>query len=211
MEHITNTKILSRVYNRRNVQTNDDAWHTSWSCQHSVTSNGALISKRFIFTDNRVYNRTLVDHDGLMCSKHIWQKRNEAIDDCPWYKTLLNFIYCNSQSFHMRVYDSVPWTVAECWSKEIAIPSYQRRLSSLRKRERNMSESSSMWAPKAHRMMGKTRGEHSNAAVLHLSFAGPDHIGPPEERTGERGTDSKWGQQMKRRDDRRLKKVLFGT
>ena len=62
MEHITNNKILSRVHNRRNVQTNDDAWHTSRSCQHSVTSNGALISKRFIFTDNESLIVLQVEH-----------------------------------------------------------------------------------------------------------------------------------------------------
>ena len=29
--------------------------------------------------------------NGLMCSKHVSQKRNEAIDNCQWYKMLLNF------------------------------------------------------------------------------------------------------------------------
>ena len=30
--------------------------------------------------------------NGLMCSKYVSQKRNEAIDNCQWYKILLNFI-----------------------------------------------------------------------------------------------------------------------
>jgi len=30
--------------------------------------------------------------NGLMCSKYVSQKRNEAIDNCQWYKMLVNFI-----------------------------------------------------------------------------------------------------------------------
>jgi len=30
--------------------------------------------------------------DGLMCSKYVSQKRNEAIKNCQSYKMLLNFI-----------------------------------------------------------------------------------------------------------------------
>ena len=34
----------------------------------------------------------LLTTDGLMCSKYVSQKRNEAIDNCQWYKMLLNFV-----------------------------------------------------------------------------------------------------------------------
>ena len=34
----------------------------------------------------------LLTTNGLMCSKYISQKRNEAIDNCQWYKMLLDFI-----------------------------------------------------------------------------------------------------------------------
>jgi len=33
----------------------------------------------------------LLTTNGLMCSEHVSQKRNEAIDNCRWYKMLL---YC---------------------------------------------------------------------------------------------------------------------
>jgi len=33
----------------------------------------------------------LLTTNGLMCSKHVSQKRDEAIDNCHWYKMLLNY------------------------------------------------------------------------------------------------------------------------
>jgi len=34
----------------------------------------------------------LLTTNGLMCSKNVFQKRNEAIDNSYWYKILHNFI-----------------------------------------------------------------------------------------------------------------------
>jgi len=34
----------------------------------------------------------LLTTNGLMCSKYVTPKRNEAIDNCQWYKMLLNFM-----------------------------------------------------------------------------------------------------------------------
>ena len=34
----------------------------------------------------------LLTTNGLMCSKYVSQKQKEAIDNCQWYKKLLDFI-----------------------------------------------------------------------------------------------------------------------
>jgi len=36
-------------------------------------------------------NLNIVDEKCLMIGKHVSQKRNETIDNCQWYKMLLNF------------------------------------------------------------------------------------------------------------------------
>ena len=45
----------------------------------------------------------LLTTNGLMCSKYVSQKRNEAIDNCQSYKILINLIYCKSQSPYIRL------------------------------------------------------------------------------------------------------------
>ena len=47
-------------------------------------------------------NRTLVDHERLMCSKHVSQKRNEAIDNYQWYEMLLN-LWLNFKILEIRI------------------------------------------------------------------------------------------------------------
>jgi len=44
-------------------------------------------------------NRRLLTTNGLMCSKHVSQKWNEVIDNCRWYKMLLNL----TLQFEMKV------------------------------------------------------------------------------------------------------------
>ena len=73
---------------------------------------------------------------------------------------------------HICIYMNIDIYIYICIYIYIAIPSYQRRPSSLRKREGNVRFPTNLhvvlrsarptfrWAPKAHRMMGKTEWRH---------------------------------------------------
>jgi len=96
--------------------------------------------------------------------------RTASLACVPCESTVLWWFSCASTTiFPLLLDDLLSWTVTtSTW----AIPSYQRRPSSLRKSEGNVrfptnlhgvhrsARPTSRWAPKAHHMMGKTQWRH---------------------------------------------------
>jgi len=52
----------------------------------------SLKSSILSFSAQEWRNLTLVDHERLMCSEYVSQKRNEAIDNSQWYNMSLDSI-----------------------------------------------------------------------------------------------------------------------
>ena len=78
----------------------------------------------------------LLTTNGLTCSKHVSQKRNEAIDDCQWYKMLLKYTYSvisvkldslpgNSKKWGIDLFVAFAVRLVHSWARQLvyALPS----------------------------------------------------------------------------------------